>query len=46
MCVDTGEVFNSTTEAEKSTGAKHSNISYVCLGKRKKAGGLKWTYIQ
>lgn len=46
MCIDTGEVFDSTTEAEKATGAKHSNISFVCLGKRKRAGGYRWTHIQ
>lgn len=46
MCVDTGKVFESTTEAERYTGAKHSNISYACLGKIKRAGGYKWTYIK
>ena len=46
MCIDTGEMFCSTVDAEKATGAKHSNISLVCMGKRKRAGGYKWTYIQ
>lgn len=46
LCVDTGEVFNSIAEAEKTLGVKQSNISYVCLGKRERAGGYRWTYIQ
>lgn len=33
-------------DAEKFIGVKQSNISSVCLGKRKTAGGYKWTNIQ
>lgn len=34
--------YDSIQEAEKTTGIYHSNISKVCQGKRKTAGGFKW----
>lgn len=37
------EVFNSIVEAEKLYG---KNISEVCRGNRKYAGGYKWKYIE
>ncbi|RLA59329.1 MAG: hypothetical protein DRQ78_10755 [Epsilonproteobacteria bacterium] len=36
--------YHSQTEAERVTGISQANISAVCLGKRKKAGGYKWSY--
>lgn len=44
LCVDTGEIFDSTKEAERVTGAYHSHISRCCNGKEKTAGGLSWRY--
>jgi len=43
ICVETGEFFNSIKEATEKTGI--SNISAVCRGVRKKAGGYTWEYV-
>lgn len=34
--------YESMSEAERQTGINHRNISMVCSGKRKTAGGYKW----
>lgn len=44
-CVETGEVFDSIKQAERETGIPHGNISKVCQGKIKTAGGMHWEYI-
>lgn len=44
MCVETGVVYESLTSAEAATGAKKGNISLVCSGRRKMAGGFHWKY--
>lgn len=36
--------FASTIDAEKETGIWHNNISKVCKGKAKTAGGFIWKY--
>lgn len=36
--------YESTVEAEKATGVWHNNISKVCKGKTKTAGGFMWKY--
>lgn len=36
--------FSSINEAERVTKIKHYNISFVCKGKRKTAGGYIWRY--
>lgn len=36
--------FYGTNEAQRATGITQSNISCVCCGKRKTAGGYKWKY--
>ena len=44
---ETGEViaeFAGMTEAERITSINHRNISNVCRGKRKSAGGYRWKY--
>ncbi len=38
-------VYESLTEAERQTGINHRNISLVCQGKRKTAGGFKWKKV-
>ena len=45
LCVETGEVFESTKDAERKTGINHGNISKVCLGKRKTIGGFHWKFL-
>lgn len=43
---DTGEIFNSASEAAKKYGSKESLsvIHKVCKGKRKRAFGFTWSY--
>lgn len=43
-CLDTGEVFVSASEAARQKGCSQSNITKAILGKRSKAGGLRWAY--
>ena len=38
-------VFDSMSEAERSTGIGNSRISECCSGKRKTAGGHKWEIV-
>ena len=44
ICIDTGEEFNTITEASKKYNIRNSNISACCRGKLKTAGGYKWKY--
>ena len=44
LCVETGEVFESMGEAHRKTGVRTGNISSVCNGKQKTAGGYHWQY--
>lgn len=37
--------FQSIHDAEKFTGVANQNIIKVCQGKRRTAGGFKWSYI-
>ena len=45
LCVETGEVFPSTHEAERQTGINTGHISKVCSGKRETTGGLHWKFV-
>lgn len=42
--ITTGEVFASLKIASEHYSINHSNISQVCTGKRKSAGGFKWMF--
>ena len=44
VCVDTGEVYSSISEAAKATGADVCKILDVCKGRRNKTHGLRWAY--
>ena len=52
MCINTGEIYNSTRDAYKKTGVDYSGISKCCRGKINSAGTLptgeklKWMYIE
>lgn len=46
LCVELDKVFKSMREASKSVGVPQSNISKVCRGQRKSAGGYTWKYIE
>lgn len=43
--VDTGEIFNSITDAAKKYNISSSHISAVCKGKRRTCGGFCWKYF-
>lgn len=45
LCVETNETFESAHEVQRKTGISKGNISAVCLGSRKTAGGYHWRYI-
>ena len=45
ICLETGEVFNTATEAAKEIGVHLSTISCVCTGKCKTAKGKTFRYI-
>lgn len=45
LCVETGEVFPSTHEAERQTGINTGHISKVCSGKRETTGGFHWKFV-
>lgn len=44
VCLDTGVVYDSLSEAAKATGVHLCKILMVCQGKRYRAGGLRWKY--
>ena len=44
ICVETGIVYKSMSEASRDTGVPLGNISYCCNGKLKSAGGYTWKY--
>lgn len=43
--IDSGEIFESLTEASKASGAAVPNISNVLNGKRKSSAGRRWRFI-
>ena len=45
LCIETGEVFESATDAQRKTRISHSNISMVCNGIRKTAGSFHWQFV-
>ena len=46
LCVETGEIYESTRDAERKTGICHNNICQVCNGDRKTAKGFHWEYVK
>ena len=44
-CIDTGEIFQSMSEAEKAKNVAHSTLSKCCNGKLKTAGGYRWEFV-
>ena len=43
--LDTGIIYDSIAEVEKSLYISHSALSRVCSGKGKTAGGFHWAYL-
>lgn len=46
LCVETGELYPSMTEASRQTGIDDGCISLCCNGKRKTAGGFHWRKVK
>lgn len=44
LCVETGEIFPSSSEAERKSRAYQGNIIKCCQGKRKTTRGYHWRY--
>lgn len=44
--LDTGEVFEKIIRASERFGVNASHISEACNGKRKTAGGFRWSYFE
>lgn len=44
LCVETGEIFESTCDASRKTGINCGGISKVCNGSLKTAGGYHWKF--
>lgn len=45
LCIETGIIYSSIMDAARQTGIDQSDISKVCRGVRKTAGGFHWKYI-
>lgn len=45
ICIDTGEIYNSLTEASNKLNINISNLSSVCNGKRNFVGGLRFAFL-
>lgn len=44
VCVETGEIFPTITDAAKSVGITHSRVRECCLGIRKTTKGYHWQF--
>lgn len=44
ICLDTGEIYQSITEAANKNGFNRVNINHCCTGRYKTAYGMKWKY--
>lgn len=45
-CVETGEIFDSQTQAAEKYGLDQGNISRVCRGKAKTTGGYHFEFVR
>lgn len=45
ICIETGQIFDSMTEAGEVLNVSRCNISECCTGKRKTAGGYHWEFV-
>ena len=46
VCIDTGKIYSSMSEAAKDTNSDPSNIKKVCEGKYKTTNKLRWKYYE
>ena len=45
LCVELNKIFPSLREVERQLGVNHADVSKVCNGKQKTAGGYHWQFI-
>jgi hypothetical protein len=45
ICIDTGKIYKSVTEAAKELNLFTTNISKACKGKLTQTGGYHWSYV-
>lgn len=45
ICLETGTVYESVSQASKMTGINLGHIASTCNGKRKSAGGFHWNFV-
>ena len=45
QCLETGEIFNSASEARRNKQIKGNHITECCNGARKTCGGFHWKFI-
>lgn len=45
LCIETNTTYNALSEAADVIGIHYSNITKVCTGKHKTAGGYTWKYL-
>lgn len=45
VCVETGKIYNTLTDAQKDTGASRQYIEFCCKDKNKTSGGYHWKYF-
>lgn len=45
-CVETGQEWNTITQASVETGINLTGIAHCCQGNRKTAGGFHWEYVE
>jgi len=46
LCLDTGAVYPSISEAARAVHGKKQNIAKCCQGLRKTTAGLRWAYVK
>ena len=46
MCIETGEIFKSASEAARCVGTDPSSICKACRGKKKYIRGFTWKYFE
>lgn len=46
VCLDTGEVYSSATDAAEANGVSIYSVSMNCLGKTKRSNGKRFCYIK
>lgn len=45
QCIETGEIFNSASEAKRIKQIKGNHITECCKGERKTCGGFHWKFV-